>query len=192
MGPTGPRGPTGVTGPTGPTGPRGQTGPTGVTGATGSRGVIATDFASIAIASPGAAGITIVTTADILFPVTGNPNPGAGPTNITVPTAGNITITNSPGWYQITWGITSVSTVGRFGLFVNGTAVTMGPSFADIDYNITAGRFMQSLTSIVRIPAGVVVVDVRNKSTGSVVLNNGSQTIAGGPVAFITLVKISE
>lgn len=107
-GPTGPAGPTGVTGPSGgPVGPTGATGATGATGSTGATGVTGATGTGTAGAT-GATGATGPAASTALSPITivsywGNV--ANSPPNNWV---GNVQVTGSMGWGDITAPVTDV------------------------------------------------------------------------------------
>ncbi len=198
-GPTGPTGPLGIgstgpigpTGPTGPTGPMGfgATGPTGPTGPTGSSRRGLSDF-GMAYLAGSAGGTAVANTATVGLNVLVNTPEGS---NISIPAAGSVQIADN-GFYQVTFGVmatfgTAVAT-GAFQLRVNGVNTT--PQTIEFKQIATAGgeNSMYSLTVIVNIGVNPSTLSIVNTSGVAVTLNNVSATAAGGPAAYMTVLKL--
>ncbi len=148
------------------------------------------------MSSPGSAGQLVNNNAAIPFPITGNPNPSAPGTKISMSAAGSIEISDT-GWYQLSWGFQSSSNPGKFQVQLNGVGVGLGPNTAQIDYaedvtGSTGDRYMNSETILVHVTTNPSTIKVVNNSGSSITLNNGSETSAGGPIAYVTLIKISN
>ena len=138
----------------------------------------------------------VATSSNIPFPVAGNPNPAATGTNISVSSAGVIQIA-ATGWYQMTWGFMSTTGAGRFEVLVNTgsgfVALPFGPNTGQIDFSAaTNTRVMQSETVLIHATANPTTIVIQNIGTASVVLNNGVELSTGGPVAYATIIKISN
>jgi hypothetical protein len=116
---------------------------------------------------------------------------------------GVIQIANT-GWYQMTWGIIigTTSSTARFAVMVNNGSgfVTspLGPNVAEIDCNTgsngltVADAILQSITVLIHVTAIPATVVIQNIGGGSVTLNNGSNSAAGGPCAYATFIRISN
>jgi hypothetical protein len=149
----------------------------------------------------GAAALTSVAVATAVpFPTTGNPNPSAPDSKITVPSTGIVQITDT-GWYQVSWGIMvanlttggvvrptlQISNAG--GAFAN---APFGPNYEGLDTSVVAtNRGMLSETGVffARSPCQIRIF---NDGTLAIQVNNGSSSTTGGPCAYITLVKLNN
>ena len=147
---------------------------------------------------PGAAaGISVANVASIPFPTGVNPTNAPGNTKITVPTTGNVTISDL-GFYQITFGMTPAQTaVHAWELRINGTTPSLiggtGATYR-INYSASAAtsRFMQSFTVILQIRTNPSILTVVNVSATAAVqtINNPAASAAGSPAAYMTILKL--
>jgi hypothetical protein len=116
-------------------------------------------------------------------------------TRISVPSTGNIQIADT-GWYQVTWGFSPTSTAtSQFGVVVNGAATPapLGPNTSRIDFDVPTGvRIITTESVIIQAPTNPTTVIIKNVGAAAITLNNGSQTAGGGPIAYVTIIKISN
>jgi hypothetical protein len=128
---------------------------------------------------------------NVQFPIAGNPVNNPPGSKITMQSAGVVNIADS-GFYQVTFGAqpSASATSGLFELKVNGASpVTgVGSSTLALDWiNATNTRFMQSITTIIEIsnPSTLTLT-----ATNTTTIHNGSATLAGGPAAYMTIIKL--
>jgi hypothetical protein len=155
------------------------------------------DFAWIFLPNSSAAGsISVASGANVLFSQISNQPTGS---NLSLnPVTGVVSLNDSGGFYQISFGVQPANANAvsiTFELRVNGAVqnrqvINFENSGGSTDEGgPTVTRGMYSLTTIVNLPANATI-NVVNTSAGAVVLNTTPIGIANGIAAYMTIVKL--
>jgi hypothetical protein len=135
---------------------------------------------------------SIASNAAVPFPTLGNPSITPANTKITMQSTGVVQIADT-GVYQISIGVSpNQAAAARYGLVVNGSAILPVQLTIDFNQTIAASILVQSITGLLNVTTNPTTLALTNVSGAIRTLNNATGTAAGGPVAYMCIVKIHQ